>query len=80
MEYRFQTEILRPIRIDQEGSMKGQHPVTATRFASTALAISLVLKCSCRLYIWTSADTIVCVIPPDAAARHMVRAILPTAA
>ena len=60
--------------------MKGQHPVIATKLARTALAISLVLKFSCLLYIWTSPDTIVCVIPPDAAARHMVRAILPTAA
>lgn len=60
--------------------MKGQQPVTATRLASTALAISLVLKCSCLLYICTRPDMMHCVMPPDAAARHMVRAILPTAA
>ena len=60
--------------------MKGQHPVTATRFARTALAISFVLKFSCLQQSCTSPDTTVCVIPPDAAAKHIVRAILPTAA
>ena len=33
----------RPIRMAKAGLTKGQQPVTATRLASTALAISFVL-------------------------------------
>ena len=40
-----------PIKSAHGGSMKGQHPVTATRHANTPLAISFVLKFSSRLYI-----------------------------
>ena len=70
---------LLPIITANGGSMKGQHPVTATRPPSTALAISFVLICLSPLDHWTVLETIACTNPEEAHDRHIVRAMRPTA-